>query len=196
LIQKLLLILLLVIASQVNAEEKFLLCNSDEYGGHKAFLKVPKNSKIFVKFTDTFFSGKKIEYRVGSGDWKQWCQDYKSGPDKNGIVYQYKADQTEFIGNTAICKLIRTYDPQAFLKIGDRSNHDTLKKMWASNPSWAKSHLLHGRFTAVSEIVSYLNFSELYQETSSIHTVTDGLGHSDTTTFAGQSYQKSNCELP
>jgi hypothetical protein len=193
--QKLLLILLLLIAPQLNAEEKLMLCNPDEYGWHMAFQDVPNGSKIFVRFTDSFFSGKKIKYRLGRGVWKQWCHDFVTSPDKNGTRL-FKAEPIEFIGNTAICKLIRTYNPMAFLKHGDRSNHDTLKKMWASNPSWAKSHLLNVPWTAVSEIVSYLNFSELYQEKSNSYTVTDSLGHSDTTTYAGKSSQKSNCEVP
>ena len=192
LIQKLLLILLLVIASQVNAEEKLLLCNPDEYGWHKAFEKIPKNSKIFVKFTDTFFSGKKIEYRTESGDWKRWCHDYKSE------FKSYKAEEIEFMGNTAICKLSnkQKYNPGSVMKDGEILTHGHFKKMWSANPVFAEKNFQNAPWEKSIEVIKYLNFSKLYQDYSALYTVTDSLGHSDSVRYSGRSDQKLNCEVP
>ena len=103
-----LLVLIIGFASKSLAEEKLMLCSGEGVNGtHPAFPQRTNGSKVFARLTEGFFSGKKIEYRVGLGEWKRWCHDevYSRGTEQ----YNEFAAPVEIIGNTVICKTTTEY---------------------------------------------------------------------------------------
>ena len=158
-----LLVLIIGFASKSLAEEKLMLCSEKGASGmHPAFPQRTNGYKVFARLTDGFFSGKKIDYRVGLGEWKRWCHNEVHG--RGTKQYNEFAAPVEFIGNTVVCKTTSKYERVSNwwdTYLVDPGGN--MQKPWYLSEKNFKLHAKHGPWRFEVETISYLNFSRLYQ---------------------------------